>query len=172
MPIRSLESKGIRPLLSQGYVVPSTKELAELSALVDAPLPDEYAAFVSEYGCSVFKGLAGVRPAGGRELLPFAMFYGGGKPGHNVLARAEAYRGRMPDEALPIARDAFGNQFCLVASGPRRGHVYFWDHEQEPDPDDYAAEGLPLPNDLFYLNMTLAAESLSDFFARIEVRAE
>jgi len=33
--------------------------------------------------------------------------------------------------------DPFGNAICLGVSGNHRGKVYFWDHESEPDPDEW-----------------------------------
>jgi anti-sigma B factor antagonist len=33
--------------------------------------------------------------------------------------------------------DPGGNLICLGVSGPDRGRVYFWDHECEPDPDEW-----------------------------------
>lgn len=44
---------------------------------------------------------------------------------------------RMPREVIPIADDPFGNGICLVIKGPRRGEIVFWDHEDEPDPDEW-----------------------------------
>src|SRR5215475_2414181 len=50
---------------------------------------------------------------------------------HKVLCRVEPPR--VPRDMLPIADDSFGNQICIGISGPRCGHVYFWDHEKEDD---------------------------------------
>ncbi|MEO8361909.1 MAG: SMI1/KNR4 family protein [Vicinamibacteria bacterium] len=44
---------------------------------------------------------------------------------------------RIPLELLWIMDDPFGNAFCLGIEGPSRGRVYFWDHEEEPDPDEW-----------------------------------
>ena len=33
-----------------------------------------------------------------------------------------------------------GNAICLGLSGEHRGRVYFWDHENEPDPDEWDGE--------------------------------
>ena len=47
----------------------------------------------------------------------------------------DIYRGRIPDEYLPIGFDYFGNVVCLGLVGDKRGKVYFWDHEYEGDTD-------------------------------------
>ena len=43
----------------------------------------------------------------------------------------EVFRDRVPPKLLPIARDPGGNLICIAVSGPARGKVYFWDHEEE-----------------------------------------
>lgn len=44
---------------------------------------------------------------------------------------------RIPKDILWIADDPFGNAICLGIIGKHRGRVYFWDHENEPDPDGW-----------------------------------
>lgn len=43
--------------------------------------------------------------------------------------------GRIPAALVWVMNDPFGNAICLGLSGPHRGRVYFWDHENEPDDD-------------------------------------
>jgi hypothetical protein len=66
---------------------------------------------------------------------------------------------RIPHELLWVMDDPFGNAICLGISGPYRGRVYFWDHEQEPEPEDWdgtvEAAG----------NLQLLANSFTDFIA-------
>src|SRR6185436_8431089 len=62
---------------------------------------------------------------------------------------------RIPRDMMPIAGDSFGNQICIGVSGPRCGHVYFWDHEHE-DEDEPT-----------YGNMHLLARSFSEFLTRL-----
>jgi hypothetical protein len=64
-------------------------------------------------------------------------------------------RGRMPPNIIPIGSDPGGNQICISVSGPDQGHVYFWDHEKEADPDDNEEPG--------YDNLYFVAHSFSDF---------
>jgi hypothetical protein len=59
-------------------------------------------------------------------------------------ARHDTHRGRL-----------FGNQICIGVSGPRCGHVYFWDHEHE-DEDEPT-----------YGNMHLVARSFSELLTTL-----
>ncbi len=47
----------------------------------------------------------------------------------------QTYETRIPKTLIWIADDPFGNAICLGVSGEYRGRVYFWDHENEPDPE-------------------------------------
>lgn len=47
---------------------------------------------------------------------------------------------RVPPDYLPIARDPGGNLLCIAIAGPRRGEIWFWDHEGEPDEDASSTE--------------------------------
>lgn len=58
---------------------------------------------------------------------------------------------RLPTGVIPIGDDPGGNEICLVLAGDRRGQVWFWDHEREPEtqPD--------------WSNMDLIAQSFDAF---------
>jgi hypothetical protein len=51
----------------------------------------------------------------------------------NLERRIRSLNERIPPDTLPIANDSFGNAILLGLHGDRRGKVYFWDHEKEPD---------------------------------------
>jgi hypothetical protein len=44
---------------------------------------------------------------------------------------------RIPLDLVWVMDDPFGNAFCVGIAGEHRGRVYFWDHEEEPDPDEW-----------------------------------
>jgi hypothetical protein len=44
------------------------------------------------------------------------------------------YRGRIPDDLLPIGDDTAGNQILLRVRGPGVGRIYLWDHKHEHRP--------------------------------------
>ena len=41
----------------------------------------------------------------------------------------DIFRDRLPLNCVPIATDAFGNQFCISLCAETYGKIYFWDHE-------------------------------------------
>ena len=49
----------------------------------------------------------------------------------------QVYRGRIPSDLMWILDDPFGNAICLGVRGEAYGKVFFWDHEEEPDPDEW-----------------------------------
>ncbi|MCZ7646129.1 MAG: ankyrin repeat domain-containing protein [Planctomycetota bacterium] len=55
---------------------------------------------------------------------------------YNLAYYLDWRAGRLPEDYLPIGEDYFGNLVCLGLSGKERGKLYFWDHDQEEDPDD------------------------------------
>lgn len=57
---------------------------------------------------------------------------------------------RMADDLMPIAGDPFGNQICLGISGIRSGQVFFWNHDDEDEPER---------------NVHLSAPSFEEFLA-------
>jgi hypothetical protein len=69
---------------------------------------------------------------------------------------------RIPHELLWVMDDPGGNAFCLGVSGRYRGRVYFWDHEEEPDPDDWDGSVETAGN------LTLLANSFTDFVAGLQ----
>jgi cell wall assembly regulator SMI1 len=50
---------------------------------------------------------------------------------YNLMDEASYFRDRVPRNLLPIAADPGGNLICLSVSGPDRGIIYFWAHEEE-----------------------------------------
>jgi hypothetical protein len=47
---------------------------------------------------------------------------------------------RIPKALLWIMDDPCGNAICIGLSGKHREHLYFWDHENEPDPEAWDGE--------------------------------
>ncbi|SRR5713101_8066466 len=174
-----LATLGLQPIYGT-YRPLSSDEIATLEALMGGALPDDYKAFVSKFGCSYFgESAIVVRPATlpPREvtstgLLGFGAFFGGGQKEYALLVDYELDRGRMPETVFPFACDHTGSQFCLGVIGNDQGRVYYWWFAHEQAPEDYIAQGLPVPDDLWYCNMTLVADSFTDFVNRLEKRED
>lgn len=67
------------------------------------------------------------------------------------------YTGRVPEEMLPIGADPGGNLILLRIKGPKRGAVFFWDHELEADDEEQP----------YYDNIKPLADSFPEFLASL-----
>ena len=175
---------GVVPVGSE-FTPLADEELAAVEAECGAPLPLDYREFLQRYGASGFaklvefvllqpdpvhpvESLLGV-PIPRYEIAPFSHFYGARSAGINgLLGTIAAYRGRIPDTLIPIGDDGGGHQICLGIKGMEQGKVYYWDHENEWDEEDYLEDyGVPMPPEVKFQNVYLAAYSFADFFQRL-----
>ena len=62
-------------------------------------------------------------------------FFGG--RGDGYLETLKCYRGRIPDDLLPIGYGSFGDSICYLLTGDEAGSVWYWNHETE-SPETYA----------------------------------
>ncbi|MDZ7386770.1 MAG: SMI1/KNR4 family protein [candidate division KSB1 bacterium] len=179
---------GIVPI-GNTFVPVSEEELHSIETALGVALPNDYREFVQKYGASAFgesvqfrlmqadpvhpvESLLGT-PITRYEEGPLSAFYGGKEAGTYSLAKEIAvYEGRMPDTMIPIADDGGGNQICLGIKGKERGKVYYWDHHNEWDEQDYLEDyGEPMPPEAKFQNVYLIAESFEDFIRRLEKTA-
>ena len=90
-----------------------------------------------------------------------------------LLKKLRVFRERMPEGFLPFADDGLGNQLCLCVHPTNYQKVYWWDHELEWDEADYEEEtGSAMPPAAKYQNVYLVANSLTEFFKKLEIAAE
>lgn len=135
----------------------SREEIASFEARRKVSLPEEYKAFLlKSNGGSPVPNVFQV-PGFHYKDAVLDFFYGI----HNreeifQLDKAcDVYAGRIPADLIPIADDPFGNVICLGWKGKRRGKIYFWDHENEGDEQDYG-------------NVHLVASSLAEFLDTLQ----
>jgi hypothetical protein len=131
-------------------------------------LPEDYRGFLAlcnggyAAGRLVFTGPA---TAGGDEGA--AINHVGGlrrEYGFSLQQRRNRFQGgelRIPRSLLWIMDDPFGNAFCLGVADAERGRVYLWDHEAEPDPDEWDGQVETAGN------LTLLAGSFREFVAGV-----
>ncbi len=118
----------------------SEDAIRALEARMGAPLPAGYRRFLALCNGGFAGGALSYRAADG-TLYP--VHHVGGlraEPYFSLDATAAVYQGaqaRIPRALRWIADDPFGNAYCLAVTGPRRGWVYFWDHEKEPEPTEW-----------------------------------
>jgi hypothetical protein len=118
-------------------------------------LPSDYATFLRQHnGGSPEHSVFPIRGFSLDNRGVLAFFFGV-KQG-DTLDLADNAQGtfcnRVPRDLLPIGADVFGNLICLAVSGPNRGKVYWWFHEEEAD------EGEPPTYD----NVYFVADSFND----------
>lgn len=63
------------------------------------------------------------------------------------------YRNRIPSEMIPIGNDPGGNLILLALRGPKRGTIFFWEHDFESEEDSQSN----------YDNITEISNNFSDF---------
>jgi hypothetical protein len=110
---------------------------------------------------------SGTNPEG-REIEAGVHHIGGFReePYFSLLWFWHCLEDRIPDALIWIHDDPFGNAICLGVAGEHRGRIYFWHHENEPDPDgwDGAVETAG--------NVTLIANSFTDYVAGLHELAD
>jgi hypothetical protein len=140
--------------------------LGAFEADIGQRLPDDYRRFLVMCNGGYVGGrlwFTGPNPEG--RDTDAGVHHIGGFRQENYFSLASArdcYQGsdqRIPKALLWIMDDPFGNAICLGLTGKHRGRVYFWDHECEPDPDDWDGQVETAGNIL------LLANSFTDFVA-------
>ena len=82
--------------------------------------------------------------------------------------RLKIYKNRIPDNFLPISSNEFGDLICLCTQGERTGQIFYWDHENEWDEEDYIDDfGVPMPEEVKLQNIYLIGKNLYDCFIRM-----
>ncbi len=145
------------------------EELAAFERAIGHSLPNDYRQFL--VGCNGgyvggSRWFTGPTPEG--KSADAGVHHIGGFRDEDYFSLAESqecYEGRIPKALLWIMDDPFGNAICIGLSGPHRGRVYFWDHENEPDDDwDGSVESAG--------NLQLLANSFTDFVAGLAPSAD
>jgi len=90
------------------------------------------------------------------------LFAGGGQGRGSLRRLIRIYRERIPRSLLPIATAPGGDLICLGVGGSDIGKVFFWDHENEWDSEDFTDLN-PAPRNVVFQNVVLVANSFGDF---------
>jgi hypothetical protein len=170
---------GLRPIVSQrGFHPMPETELQRIETEIGCPLPAEYREFLKECGGVAFGKLVsfrGIQPppsASSSKLEPFGCFYGTeNEESHGLLRTMRIYRERIPVTLIPIGENMFGDKICLGIKGGDREKIFFWDHEDERNEQDYTdlyGSGKLVPREWLFGNIYLAAETFEDFLNRLE----
>jgi hypothetical protein len=149
------------------------RELRAIEAALGVSLPHDYREFLQTYGCCSFGALVQFCSMEG-DGGPLSLFFGSKSAGcYGLMRNIKMLQDRMPETIIPIGDDGGGNKVCLGIKGDERGKVYYWDHNNEWDEDDYLEEyGMPMPPEAKFQNVCLVAESFEDFIQRLEKTPE
>lgn len=140
------------------------ERVIEFEQLIGAFLPDDYRQFLIECNGGHVGGSLwyfGPTPEG-KDADAGVHHIGGlrGESSFSLISAKDCYQStelRIPRDLIWIMDDPFGNAICLGIKGSLRGKVYFWDHEQEPDPDTWDGKVETAEN------LELLANSFTDF---------
>jgi hypothetical protein len=142
--------------------------LARFEAEIGARLPDDYRSFLIACNGGSLGGSLWYKTAPPGRHADVGVHHVGGfrEESHFSLESARAcYQSpeevRIPLDLVWIMDDPFGNAICLGVSGPHRGRVYFWDHEEELDPDEWDGSVEQAGN------IVRVADSFASFVARL-----
>ncbi len=143
----------------------ASEKIADFEASIGETLPADYREFLS--ACN--GGALGGRlccPYGSDEANVCIHHVGGlrDSASMSLAARRRVYSGRIPSDLLWIMDDPGGNAICLGIRGPHRGKVYFWDHEEEPDPDEWDGQVETVET---AGNLELIAESFAEWSSAV-----
>jgi hypothetical protein len=134
--------------------------ISKIESLAGVTLPDDFCHFLTAYGWPFYTtpSLA-IASLTEDQSFDFAVFYGiGGDAAYGVVRSMLCYQDRFPEKCIPIGNDYFGNIYLYDLSHGNE-KVYFWMHDEEVD------EKLePRP---YYSNMTLLANSFTEFLSRL-----
>lgn len=173
---QKLEALGMAPTWNDHYYPLDNAELQELETLIGVELPTAYREFIQKYGGASFgeniievKGIEPIPPDIGKA--EFGVFYGSRECSKSsVLNHKQILKDRMAPHMVPIGSDLAGpNCFCLSVSGEDKDKVFLWDFYNDHEESDYTDERLPVPENMFYLNLTLIANSFEEFIERMEI---
>src|SRR5262245_38306228 len=149
-----------RRLLGPGKVPPASRsEIEAFEAEVGARLPDDYRRFLLRSNGGTLGGKYFFENA---EAYVVVNSVGGFQASYSLRGARGCYQGhpaRIPRALVWVMDDPGGNAVCLGVTGKHRGLVYFWVHDEEPDPDDWDGEVETAPN------IRLLANSFTEFVA-------
>lgn len=179
---------GISPVKSDKFDGLSKGEITEIEKKLGAKLPDDYKAFLMQYGQVLFTNESvAFKPENKKALYPIndeteeenpvfngsqvSLFFGKDKDFSATLVnKIDIYSDRMPHLIIPFADDGLGNKLCIGLEEKNYGYVYWWDHENEWDKEDYEdATGSEMPEKAKYQNVYLIAKSFSKFIEKLYI---
>lgn len=96
-------------------------------------LPDDYKSFLLEFNGGVPNPNKNRKPS---AVVTYILGMHNGDYYASLYKHIDMFKGRLPVSTFPVATDSFGNLFIMSVHKESYGHIYFWDHEGEPEYQD------------------------------------
>ena len=125
-------------------------ELVDFEKENGISLPEDYRAFLLEHNGGVPSPNEIPDPS---NIVTYILGMHNGEYYASIYKHIDMFKHRLPFSTFPIATDPFGNLFIMSVHPEGLGHIYFWDHEQEP----------PFQDGSYTENTYFVAESFSEF---------
>src|SRR5262245_12124285 len=125
---------------------PSQDEIEAFEAEIGTTLPDDYRQFLARTNGGYLDWYRLDRPTPeGRSWTAVVSEVGGLREESDLSLRSarSCYQGselQIPRALLWIMGDPGGNGICIGLTGSYRGRVYFWIHDEQPDPHEWDGE--------------------------------
>jgi hypothetical protein len=129
----------------------SLSDIDNLEKVIGYELPSDYKRFLLKYnGGNPKQGCCDIHGTGEAyigEFIGVNCFYWIDGPKserqkikelYDIEWNYSVYRGRIPNNFLPISSDEGDNQICLSLYGEDRGSIWYWDHNSEHYPPSYS----------------------------------
>ena len=108
-------------------------ELEDFELVNEIKLPDDYRNFLLEFNGGVPSPNLSPRPD---TVVSYIFGMHNGQYYASLYKHIDMFNNRLPFGTFPIASDPFGNLFIMSVDPGGHGHIYFWDHEGEPEVQD------------------------------------
>lgn len=114
------------------------EKLVSFCDKIDHKLPRDYVDFLQLHNGGLVENCIGIYSNGlkRKTFMISSMFGLNVNVDDDLSTQLDVYRGRIPNNCIPVGRDAGGNLICLDLSKDGYGQVYFWNHEEEFEEED------------------------------------
>jgi hypothetical protein len=108
-------------------------ELADFERANKIGLPSDYKVFLLECNGGIPLPNKNVSP---ETIVTYILGMHNEDYYASLYKHISMFMNRLPLSTFPIATDPFGNLFIMSLHPEGHGHIYFWDHEGEPENQD------------------------------------
>lgn len=150
----------------------SEQQIQELEQTTGISLPSEYKEFLLSFGTLGFHDQEiafypvkspALYVEGGTEI-PIVNFYGLEHDEDDISVLSARYKGRLPDEMMPIAECPGGDQLSIGLKNEASGRIYYWNHNKEKMQVNLQGE--------MWAALTLISYTFNEFMVGIGIRME